>query len=84
MNLELISKLYEQSHKTVPHQPISGLDAELEDRVFVPELFAELLLTDFINALHESNFYSSETTENSLNIIIKGAKTFLELKNERN
>lgn len=51
---------------------------------FDKEKFAELLLTDFINALHESNFYSSETTENSLNIIIKGAKTFLELKNERN
>ena len=46
MNLELLSKLYEQSHKTVPHKPISGFDARWEDRVFVPEVFAELIVQE--------------------------------------
>jgi len=46
MNLEMLSKLFEQSHKTVPHNPTSGFDAQLEDRVFVPELFAELLVME--------------------------------------
>ena len=46
MNLELLSKLYEQSHKTVPHKPISGFDARWEDRVFVPEVFAELIVRE--------------------------------------
>lgn len=46
MNLELLSKLYEQSHKTVPHKPTSGFDASWEDRVFVPEVFAELIVQE--------------------------------------
>jgi len=44
------------------------------------EKFAELLLADFIDALHESCFHSSETTENSLNIIIDGAKKHFGVK----
>ena len=48
-------------------------DSEREDLIRI-EKFAELLLADFIDALHESCFHSSETTENSLNIIIDGAK----------
>jgi hypothetical protein len=49
MNLELVSKLYEQSYKTIPHNPTSGFDAQLEDRVFVPEVFAELIVKECID-----------------------------------
>jgi hypothetical protein len=53
MNLELLAKFYEQSHKTVPHEPISGHDAGIEDRIFVPELFAELLIRECANYINE-------------------------------
>ena len=51
MNLELLARLYKQSHTTVPHVPTSGHDAGIEDRVFVPERFAELIIKDCVSTL---------------------------------
>jgi hypothetical protein len=61
MNLELVSKLYEQSHKKVPHTPTSGFDASWEDLVFAPEAFAELIVrecADIVEQAKKSPFVS--------------------------
>ena len=46
MNLTLLAVLYNQSHITVPHKPISGFDSRLEDTIFLPEKFAELIIRE--------------------------------------
>ena len=46
MNLTLLAVLYNQSHITVPHKPISGFDSRLEDTIFLPEKFAELIILE--------------------------------------
>ena len=46
MNLTLLAVLYNQSHINVPHKPISGFDSRLEDTIFLPEKFAELIIRE--------------------------------------
>jgi hypothetical protein len=48
MNLIIIAELYKQSFITIPHQPTSGFDAAIEDTIFVPEKFAELIVRECI------------------------------------
>ena len=52
MNITLLAEFYKQSHITVPHKPISGFDPRIEDTVFVPDKFAELIINECINQAH--------------------------------
>ena len=51
MNLIIIAELYKQSFITIPHQPTSGFDAAIEDTIFVPEKFAELIVKECIECI---------------------------------
>ena len=46
MNLTLLAEFYKQSHITVPHKSTGGFDTSIEDTVFVPEKFAELIINE--------------------------------------
>jgi hypothetical protein len=60
MNITLLAEFYKQSHITVPHKPTSGFDTRIEDTVFVPEKFAELIINECIDVC--ANGYQGEFT----------------------
>lgn len=64
MNLTLLAVLYNQSHITVPHKPISGFDSRLEDTIFLPEKFAELIIKECIYTLQCGIPRDGHTSEN--------------------
>ena len=53
MNIALLAEFYQQSHIKVPHKPISGHDAAIEDTVFVPEKFAEFIIRECVRHVNE-------------------------------
>ena len=54
MNIALLAEFYQQSHIKVPHKPISGHDAAIEDTVFVPEKFAEFIIRECASIVYRT------------------------------